>query len=197
MNFLHLIDVLVGNYLGIFVLMLLESSSLPVPSEVVLPLAGVLVKTGILRFPFVILSATLGTIVGSLIDYIIGAKLGLPFLKKYGKYILIRDKHLELLAVWFSKYGYIAVLLLRFVPGFRTLVSFPAGLARMRIGSFLMYSTIGNLLWDMFLTYIGIIFYQNYAAITNYLSTKLDLVAIITAIIMVAYITFYIIKKHI
>ncbi len=144
------------GYPGVFALMLLESSSLPIPSEVVLPFVGYLVSLGQLNFWSSVAVATVAGISGSLVDYYIGWK-GWNFLSQHrilGR-VLFSKSQFDIAAGWFSRHGSIVVFLSRLVPGFRTLVSFPAGAIRMPLPKFVAYTTIGCLLWNGLLIYFG------------------------------------------
>ena len=132
------------GYLGIFGLMLLESSSLPVPSEVILPFSGFLVFKGQLNFIVTVAVATVAAIMGSLIDYYIGLK-GIEVLTKrkvLGRALLSMDQ-LTFAGKWFNKYGSLTIFLARLIPGIRTLISFPAGAAKMPLAKFLVFTTAG------------------------------------------------------
>ena len=157
------------GYLGIFFLMLLESSSLPVPSEVVLPFAGYLVSIGKLNFMTILFAATVAGISGSLVDYYIGIK-GWEYLnrtKTTGR-ILFGKNQLEIAAGWFKKYGTIVVFFSRLVPGFRTIVSFPAGAVRMSLVKFIAYTFAGCLVWNMLLIYLGYFLGSNWTQVAGF-----------------------------
>jgi membrane protein DedA with SNARE-associated domain len=144
------------GYPGLFGLMILESSSLPVPSEVVLPFSGYLVSIGRFDFWGTVIVATVAAVIGSLVDYFIGLK-GIEALTKrrvLGKALLSMDQ-LTFAAKWFNKYGAMAIFLARLIPGIRTLISFPAGAAKMPIAKFLVFTTAGCLLWNSVLIYVG------------------------------------------
>ena len=161
------------GYPGIFLLMLLESSSLPIPSEVVLPFAGYLVSIGQFNFWITVAIATVAGIAGSLIDYYIGLK-GSNFLNQrrvLGRMILSKSQ-LNVAAGWFNKYGAITVFVSRIIPGFRTLVSFPAGDAKMPLAKFVAYTTAGCLVWSGVLIYVGDFLGSNWrevAGVSHYL----------------------------
>jgi membrane protein DedA with SNARE-associated domain len=161
------------GYGGIFVLMLLESSSLPIPSEVILPFSGYLISLGELNVWLTILVATVAGLAGSSVDYYIGMK-GMDLLarRKTLSSVLFSKERMETVKRWFDKYGPTAVLLSRLIPGFRTLVSFPAGAVRMPIAKFLVYTTAGCLAWNAFLIYVGEYIGANWrevAGISHYL----------------------------
>ena len=174
------------GYAGIFLLMLLEASSLPVPSEVVLPFAGYLVSLGQLNVWITILVSTCAGITGSLVDYYIGMKgMNLLAQRRILDRVFLSRARLEMVAKWFSKYGSLVVFLGRMVPGFRTLVSFPAGAVKMQLRKFVAYTTFGCLVWDAFLIYIGIYVGANWreiASVSHYLILGL-LAAILVTIV--------------
>ncbi len=161
------------GYVAVFFLMLLESSSLPIPSEVVLPFAGYLVVGGQLNFWIALLVATLAGIMGSLVDYYIGLK-GAHVLVEHrvlGKVFFTKNQ-LDVAAGWFNKYGAVMVLFSRLVPGFRTLVSFPAGAVKMPLAKFIAYTTAGCLMWNALLIYVGVFLgerWREVAAVSHYL----------------------------
>ncbi len=155
------------GYLGIFLLMVMESATLPVPSEVVLPLGGYLVSQGRLEFWSTVAVATIGSMVGTMVDYGIGYYLGRPAVLRYGRIVRFSEKRLETTEKWFAAHGKSVVLLARFVPLLRTLIAFPAGIVRMDVKRFLAYSAIGILVWDIALVYLGVLAGQNSTAIAN------------------------------
>ena len=161
------------GYPGIFGLMVLESSSLPIPSEIVLPFSGYLVSTGQLNFWETVLVATTAAIIGSLIDYYIGLK-GVEALAKrrvLGRVLFSKDQ-LALASKWFDKYGAIIIFLARLIPGIRTLISFPAGAAKMSVPKFLVFTVAGCLLWNSILIYVGYYLGSNWievAGISHYI----------------------------
>jgi membrane protein DedA with SNARE-associated domain len=144
------------GYMGVFFLMLLESSSLPIPSEVVLPFAGYLVSLGSINFWIANLAATTAGISGALIDYFVGMK-GWRYLTKKGTIgkVFFNKNQLDTATSWFKRYGTIVVLFSRLVPGFRTVVSFPAGAIKMPLSKFIVYTAVGCLLWNALLIYLG------------------------------------------
>lgn len=152
------------GYLGVFVAMAIESAMIPLPSELILPFAGFLVwdqsaieplTKGSWNFWIVVVVATLGNTAGSLVAYAIGARGGRPFLERYGRYILISPHEIELADRFFQKYGAATAFFSRLLPVVRTFISFPAGVARMPLGKFIVYSTLGALPWSILLVYAG------------------------------------------
>ena len=152
------------GYLGVLIAMAIESAMVPLPSELILPYAGFLVSDpskleplthGPWNFWIVVIVATLGNTLGSLIAYAIGAWGGRPFLERYGRFLLIRPHEIELAEHFFDKYGSATAFLSRLLPIVRTFISFPAGVARMPLRRFIAYSTAGAFLWSMLLVYAG------------------------------------------
>jgi membrane protein DedA with SNARE-associated domain len=172
-----------AGYGGIFALMVLESATLPVPSEIVLPFAGYLVYQGTFNFWIVLIVASIGSLVGTMIDYAIGFYLGRAAILRYGKYVHLSEKSLISSEKWFKKYGSITVLLARFVPLIRTVVAFPAGIAEMRILKFIGYSIIGIILWDAALIYIGYIVGPSVNAIIATLSSSFNIIEVLAVVI--------------
>jgi len=175
------------GYPGIFLLMVMESATLPVPSEVVLPLGGYLVSQGKLEFWSVVAVATVGSMIGTTVDYSIGYYLGRPAVLRYGRMVRFSQERLETTERWFSRHGNSVVLLARFVPLLRTLIAFPAGIVRMESKRFFAYSAVGILVWDIILVYLGVVAGQNSSAIGNILQAyflPLGLAAIVIAAII-------------
>jgi membrane protein DedA with SNARE-associated domain len=152
------------GYLGVLVAMAIESAMIPLPSELILPYAGFLVSDpsqveplthGPWSYWLVVIVATIGNTVGSVIGYAIGAWGGRPFLERWGRYLLIRPHELELADHFFQRYGPATAFFSRLLPIVRTFISFPAGVARMPLGQFILYSSLGALPWSMVLVFAG------------------------------------------
>jgi len=183
-GFVHSITATVssGGYSGIFLLMLLESSSLPIPSEVILPFSGYLVSIGKLNFWIIDIVSTIAGITGSLIDYYIGVK-GTDFLARRRLLDKLFDKtRLETAKKWSEKYGSFTVFFGRIIPGFRTLISFPAGALKMPMGKFLTYTTGGCLIWNTLLIYLGLYLGTSWRMAAN-ISRYLIIAAVATIIV--------------
>jgi membrane protein DedA with SNARE-associated domain len=140
------------SYIGIFILMTLESMIAPVPSELVMPFAGFLIYTGHFDPLWVMVASSLGSIVGSLLSYGMGM-LGKPVVLRYGRYLLLNPHHLEWTKNFFARHGSITIFISRFIPVVRHLISIPAGLARMSLAPFILYTVVGATMWNGFLTY--------------------------------------------
>jgi len=143
------------GYLGIFLLMFLESTFFPFPSEIIMIPAGYLAYQGEMNLYVVIIVGILGSIAGALLNYYLAMYLGRGILLKYGKYFLIKEETLDRLETFFSKHGEVSTFTGRLIPGIRQLISLPAGLARMNIMKFTFYTAIGAGIWASVLVFIG------------------------------------------
>src|SRR6185503_2207461 len=143
------------GYGGIVLLMAIESACIPLPSEIIMPFSGYLVYTGRFNFWWVGVAGALGCVLGSMVAYWVGMYGGRPLIGKYGKYILISHHDLDLADRWFAKYGEIIVFASRLLPAIRTFIAFPAGVARMNIPRFIIYTFAGSLPWCIGLAYVG------------------------------------------
>ncbi len=151
-----LVDTIVSmGYPGIMVLMFVESTFIPLPSELVVPPAGYLISQNQMSWTGVIVSGTVGSLLGALFNYAIAVYLGRPFILKYGKYFGITQKHFLKGEVFFLRHGNISTFIGRLILGVRHYISFPAGLCRMNLGKFCLYTTFGAGLWVGVLAYIG------------------------------------------
>jgi len=144
-------------------LMALESMIAPVPSEFVMPPLGSALAAGTVHFTWTtaILATTAGSLVGSLISYYLGYFGGKPLVMKVGRYLLVNEHHLDVTTDWFKKWGSLTVFVCRFIPVIRHLISIPAGIARMNLVKFCVYTVIGATLWNTFLLWLGYKF-QNF-----------------------------------
>ena len=175
------------GYWGIGLLMFLENLFPPIPSELIMPLAGFTVSQGKLEFAPVVFAGVFGTVIGALPWYYAGKILGEQRLKsladRYGKWLTVSSKDITRATGWFDNHGGKAVLLCRLVPGVRTLISLPAGISNMPLIPFLIYSTIGTTLWVGLLTYAGYALGNNYQLVEEYLApvSKIALAIILVA----------------
>ena len=156
------------GYLGITVLMALESACIPIPSEIIMPFSGFLVFEGQFIFWQVVVWGSIGNLIGSIVAYWVGFYGGRPLIEKYGKYILISRNDLDLADNWFNKYGQSTVFFSRLLPVVRTFISLPAGISRMNFKKFSFYTLIGCLPWSFALTYAGVIMGENWHDIEIY-----------------------------
>jgi membrane protein DedA with SNARE-associated domain len=176
------------GYLGIGFLMFLENLFPPIPSELIMPLAGFTVAQGKMNFQYAVLAGTLGTMLGAFPWYYLGKVMGEERLKKladrYGKWLDISSEDIDKANRWFYRHGTKAVFICRLVPGVRTLISLPAGMSNMSLGLFLVYSTIGTAIWVSFLTYAGYLLGDNYELVDEYIGpvSKVVLLGLVIAI---------------
>jgi membrane protein DedA with SNARE-associated domain len=154
---------------GVVLLMAIESACIPLPSEIIMPLSGwMLVADKGLGVEYVVLAGlcgAVGNVIGSVVAYWVGAWGGRPFLHRYGKYVLVSHHDIEVADRWFDRYGDRIVFLSRLLPAVRTFISFPAGIAKMKMGKFLLYSFLGSFPWSVGLAYGGYLLGQNWERI--------------------------------
>ncbi|MGH7905606.1 MAG: DedA family protein [Candidatus Binataceae bacterium] len=171
------------GYGGIILLMAAESACLPVPSESVLPFAGYLVATGRFNLQLVALTAAFGCLLGSYVAYAVGATGGRWVLERYGRYVLISPHELKTADRFFDRWGSPAIFIARLLPVVRTFIAFPAGVSRMRILPFTIYTFIGSWIWCFAMAYVGMKFGQHWQQVEPYVRRFDD---IIVAVILVA-----------
>jgi membrane protein DedA with SNARE-associated domain len=169
------------GYLGIFILMALESTVLPVPSEAVLIPAGYLAHQGKMSFELIVLASTVGSLAGATLNYVFALWVGRPFLERWGRYFFVRPELLHKTDVFFLRHGAISTFTGRLIPGIRHLISLPAGLTRMHYGKFAFYTCLGAGLWSIILTAMGWYIGGNEDLIRQYL--KQITVAVVLAML--------------
>ncbi len=161
-----------GGYLGIFLLMLAENVFPPIPSELIMPLAGFVAARGELNIILVILAGTAGSVVGALPWYYAGALFGKDRLKRlaarHGRWLTVSPGDIDKASDWFERHDAAAVFFGRLVPAVRTLISVPAGGVKMPMLPFLMYSTIGSLIWTCLLALTGYLLQSQYEVVQHY-----------------------------
>jgi len=181
---------------GIFILMTLESALIPIPSEVTMPFSGFLVSRGQFLFWIVVLVGAFGNLFGSLLAYYLGSygeETVRHIIRKYGKLVLLSEKEYNHAESWFRKYGEMIVFASRLLPVIRTFISLPAGIARMNIKKFVIYTFIGSLIWSALLTYIGVVMGDNWKTLGAFFH-KFDLIISIVGIAIVAFYFYHKIK---
>ena len=156
------------GYPGIVFLMTLESSVFPIPSELVMPQAGYLVSMGTMSMPLVIILGVVGSWLGALLNYTVAMWLGRPFFLRYGKYFFCPQDKFAMVERFFQAHGQISTFTGRLIPVIRHLISIPAGLTRMKMSHFLLYTGIGSAIWVSILTYIGFLCGKNLDLIKRY-----------------------------
>lgn len=189
----QLIDWLVATigamgYPGIFILMAMESSVFPVPSELVMPPAGYLANRGEMNIWLAILTGTLGSLVGAYANYYAAHWLGRPLILKYGKYVWITEEKFAKVEIFFHKHGEISTFIGRLLPVVRHLISLPAGLAGMHHGKFAFYTTAGAFFWVTILTWIGYFIGQNQELIMRYSHQALIWVILFSVALVAVYV---------
>ncbi|MBI4322183.1 MAG: DedA family protein [Chloroflexi bacterium] len=189
MPFLEQLYISIG-YWGVLLAMAIESACIPLPSEIILPMAGWMVSRGVFDLWWATIAGTLGCTVGSLVAYWVGAVGGRPFILRYGRYILVSPHDLEKADRWFEKYGDWAIFLSRLLPVVRTFISLPAGISKMNLPRFVVYTTVGSFPWSLGLVYAGKAFGDNWEEIRVFLS-KFDY---LIAAVVVALVFFYVYK---
>lgn len=161
------------GYAGIVFLMFLENIFPPIPSELIMPLAGFTSTQGKLSFVGVVVAGTLGSVLGAIPLYYLGRLVGEERLKewadKHGKWLTVSSREIEKVDRWFDRHGNKAVFFGRLVPGIRSLISIPAGISGMNLAAFLLYSALGGSLWTAMLAYLGRLLGENYEQVDAYL----------------------------
>ncbi|HET6798034.1 MAG TPA: DedA family protein [Gemmatimonadales bacterium] len=147
--------ILALGYPGIIVLMAIESSVLPLPSELVMPPAGYLAAKGQMNGVLAVGAGTLGSILGALVNYALALFVGEPLLRRYGKYVLVSNRSLDRTEAFFRRHGEISTLIGRLLPVVRHLISIPAGVSRMSLSRFIFFTALGAGVWCGILTYLG------------------------------------------
>lgn len=191
------------GYPGIMLLMAIESSFVPFPSEVVLPPAGYLAAQGRMSATLAVLSGLAGSLIGALVNYYLAARFGRPVLHRYSRYVLIKEASLDRAEAFFRRHGEISTFTARLLPVVRQLISVPAGFARMRMDRFVIYTAAGAGIWCVILTLIGWYVGRNADLITSvdavlwseevrrYSSLALLILLPILGVVLAAYIFFY------
>jgi len=180
------------GYWGIFLLMFLESTFFPFPSEIIMIPAGYLAFKGEMNVYIVVLIGILGSVAGALFNYYLAVHFGRAFILKYGKYFFIKEETLDKLEAFFTKHGELSTFNGRLIPGIRQLISLPAGLARMNIAKFSFYSGLGAGIWVIVLVVLGYVLGSNEELISEHLKT-----ATLMALLSVVFITiFYIVRNR-
>jgi membrane protein DedA with SNARE-associated domain len=161
------------GYVGLVFLMFLENVFPPIPSELIVPLAGYMTRAGQLSLAGVILAGTLGSVLGAMALYYFGRRLGyrrtLEFTKRHGRWLTLGERDIQRAKGWFDRHGAMSVLLCRLVPGIRSLISIPAGIACMPMWKFLVFTTAGSAAWTAVLAGLGFVLARNFKKVEQYL----------------------------
>ncbi len=179
--------------------MAIESALIPLPSEIIMPFSGYLVSTGQFNLHLVALSGALGNVLGSLAAYALGywghERVVRSFLRKYGKWILHTEKDLDEAEELLHKYKDLVVLGTRVLPGIRTVISLPCGIAKLPLMRFIVLTFMGSLVWSYFLAWIGLVLGENWDSLGPYFH-KADAIIVILLILIFAWYVYYKIKKN-
>ncbi len=182
------------GYPGIILTMAIESALIPLPSEIIMPFSGYLVSTGHFNFWLVSLSGAIGNLLGSLVAYYIGywghERVVRRFIRKWGKWLLITEHELDQTEKLLHRYKDLVVLGSRVVPGVRTVISLPCGIARLPILRFSILTFIGSFVWSAFLAWIGFVLGKNWESIRDYFP-KLDVVIVLLILGAIGVYIFY------
>jgi len=180
------------GYLGIFIMMFLESSFFPFPSEIAMIPAGYLASKGDMNLIVAIVVGTLGSLLGALFNYYLAKKYGRVGVLKFGKYFFFTEEKLVKMETFFVKHGSFSTFVSRLIPGVRQLVSLPAGLSKMPLGKFSLYTTLGAGLWVVVLVFLGYFIGSNEAIINEYLH---QIVMITLGLIVIASVVYFFMNK--
>ena len=188
------------GYIGVFLLIAIENIFPPIPSEVILLFGGFMTTYSKLNIVLMIIFATLGSLIGAIVLYYVGKILNKERLKKIvsskiGKILRLKNSDIDKADQWFDTKGNKTVFFCRFVPIVRSLISIPAGMSEMPMGKFLLYTTVGSLIWNTVLIILGAIVGENWTSILNIFDTYSHIVAILLIIIFIVFIYIFYKKK--
>jgi membrane protein DedA with SNARE-associated domain len=193
----YLVDLIFDwGYLGIFLLMLIESSFIPFPSEIVLIPAGYLISQEKMGFIPVMASALAGSLAGAFINYYFALLVGRKFLVRFGKYFFIKEQALLKMDLYFVKHGPISTFIGRLIPGIRQLISIPAGLAKMDIKLFTLFTVLGAGIWALILVLLGYFIGENQELIHEYLK-QITIILMVILLLLGAWYVYYQKKKRV
>lgn len=191
-----------GGYPGIVFVMALENVFPPIPSEVVMPLAGFLVAEGEFSFIGIWVAGTLGSVIGAVILYYIGLLAGEPlmrsFIRRYGKWFTISEQEFDRALDFFGKYGEIVIFFGRLIPIIRSLISIPAGMDKMSLPRFLLFTTLGTAVWSGALGFAGLQLGENWAEVETFIAQYQDVVVVLLVLLVVAFVAWriYLWRTH-
>ena len=175
------------GYFGIFVMTFVESTFIPIPSEITLVPAGYLIHQGTMNFAIVLVISVFGTVTGSLANYWIAYYFGESLLVNYGKYFFLKKGTLESMKAFFNKHGEISMFSGRLLPGTKHFISFPAGLSKMRLTPFIIYTSLGAIVWVSILLAIGYYVGKNDALVKHYIKNSTYILVAVVAVVALCY----------
>lgn len=176
------------GYFGIFIMMFLESSFFPFPSEVVMIPAGYLAYKGEMNLFVAIFAGILGSLAGAVFNYFLALRFGRAFIKRYGKYVLIKEETMQKMEDFFEKHGHISTFSGRLIPAVRQYISLPAGLAKMNLFKFSLYTSLGAGIWVLILALLGYFIGHNQALINEYLHVIIIAILICVGVLVLFYV---------
>ncbi|MGZ0049393.1 DedA family protein [Brevibacillus gelatini] len=189
------------SYLGIFLMMALENVFPPIPSEVILTFGGFMTTHSPLTVPGVILSATFGSVLGAILLYGIGYYLDVDKIEKvverWGHLLRIKQKDVQRAHAWFDKYGYWTILFCRMIPLVRSLISIPAGMTRMNLLLFLLFTSIGTFLWNIALVWIGAFLGESWQDVLHVMDVYSYIVYGVIAVAAVVFLTVFLRRRRV
>ncbi|WP_425058124.1 hypothetical protein SCACP_27730 [Sporomusa carbonis] len=180
------------GYVAIAIGMALESACIPIPSELIFGFAGYLVYLGQLNFTMAVIAGVIGGLVGSIVAYLVGYYGGQPLVAKYGRYVFLSKRNVDMAQRWFDRYGLKATFFSRLLPVVRTFISLPAGFAQVNFGKFVIYTLLGSIPWTIGLIYAGMLLGENWQAL-NAIGHKASLIVAAGLIVIAVY---YYRKNH-
>ncbi|MBP7710632.1 MAG: DedA family protein [Rickettsiales bacterium] len=178
------------GYLGIFIGMFLESTLVPIPSELVMIPAGIAASQGTMNLYAILVVGTLGNIVGAVFMYHLAASIGRKILLKIGKYFFVKEATIQKIESFFQKHGPISVFIGRLLPGFRHFISIPAGIAKMNLKSFYIYTSAGSAIWTSVLVALGFFIGENQDLIAQNLNKIILVCALFCLAVLISYLVF-------
>ncbi len=170
--------------------MLIEGILTPIPSEIIIPFAGFLAAEGTFWLPLVIIVGTLGATLGSTVAYYIGYYLGRPFVLKYGRWFGVRERHVDKAEGWFKKHGDVTILVSHSLPGTRSFISFPAGIVKMRLRNFVIFTFFGALIWTTVLAVAGFYLATQWENIIGVVGSLEIVIIIVFLVLLITYLWF-------
>jgi membrane protein DedA with SNARE-associated domain len=188
----HILDFITGlGYWGIMLGLMIEV----IPSEIVLAFAGFLVQRGDINFVEAVIFGTIGGTIAQIFVYWIGRYGGRPFLRKFGKFIFIKEKQIDQAEDWFNRYGTGVIFTARFIPVVRHAISIPAGMARMHLGKFTLYTTLAIIPWSIFFIYLGKTLGANYKDIGAKAAPYIMPIVVVAVVATVLYLGYMLMKR--
>lgn len=189
------------GYIGIFLLIALENIFPPIPSEVILTFGGMMTTMSDLTITGVVIASTLGSVIGAVILYKIGTLLDVERLEKiidrWGHILRLKREDIHKANHWFEKYGYWTVLVCRVIPLIRSLISIPAGMSKMKFWLFLLFTTIGTLVWNIVLVTVGAAFGESWEEIVHFMDIYSNIIYVLIAIAIIVFLIIFIKKKRV